>query len=50
MDQCYKTFAMVKLPFYGNSMVITVVILFYNTDWHQSNGMAVNYNGKNVLW
>ncbi len=31
---------------YCNYMEITLVILFYNTEWQQYHGMAVNYHGK----
>ncbi len=36
-----KHFTMV---IYWHSVVINVVILFYNTEGHQCNGMAVNYH------
>ncbi len=35
---------------YCHPMVITVVILFYNTEWQQCRGMAVNYHRKKLIF
>ncbi len=33
---------------YCHPIVITVVILFYNTEWQQYYGMTINYCGKKL--
>ncbi len=39
----YKLFTMV---IYCHSMVFTIIIMFYNTEWQYDHGMVVNYRGK----